>query len=260
MTDVRSPLRAFRAALFAAVGVPLAAVGHSSMSGRDLPFGALLLAFAVTAVVAWCVGHRRRGVPSLATGLLGMQAALHLAFSGAQAHAGPPRGPTGTAGGPMRTGDPMGPGSSMAAGGPTGADAAMGHGGPTAYGNVTSYGDAAYGGGAEHGAALAGHGASMGHNSLGMLAVHLLAALVCALWLARGEAAFLQLLAAVDSLAFAPLRLLLAVVRPPARCPAARRPRPRPTARPRTAVLAYTVSRRGPPRAYVPFRHAPMAP
>ncbi|MDI3403150.1 hypothetical protein [Streptomyces cavernicola] len=219
MTDARSPLRAFRAAIFAAVGVSLAAVGHSSMSGQDVPFGALLVAFVVTGLAAWGVGHRRRGIPSIATGLLAMQAALHLTFAGSQ---------TDTAS--------MG-GSHM--------------GGSHSHGHM--------GGSHASGAPASGAGAHLDHSSLGMLAVHVLAALVCALWLARGEAAFFQLLAAVDSLAFAPLRLLLTAVRLPLPPRLTRRPRPRPVARARAAVLAYAVTRRGPPAQGLLLRPAPLA-
>ncbi|MFM9367507.1 hypothetical protein [Streptomyces sp. Da 82-17] len=216
MTDARSPLRAFRAAIFAAVGVSLGAVGHSSMSGREIPFGALLVAFVVTGVVAWGVGHRRRGVPSIATGLLAMQTALHLTFAGSQAHS--PAHPS--------------------------------------HGSGASMGD---GSGASTGAGM--HGGGADHSSLGMLAVHGLAALVCALWLARGEAAFFQLLAAVESSAFAPLRLLLTAVRLPVPPRLTRRPRPRPAARARAVVLAYAVTRRGPParRSFCELRLTPLA-
>ncbi|CUM41822.1 putative integral-membrane protein [Streptomyces venezuelae] len=89
-------------------------------------------------------------------------------------------------------------------------------------------------------------------SGAGMLAVHLLAALLCGLWLAHGEAAFFTLAEAALAYAFTPLRLLFARVRVP---DAPRGPvrRPRGNAhRPHTVVLAHTVSRRGPPRLSVP--------
>ncbi|MFE5486405.1 hypothetical protein [Streptomyces sp. NPDC056527] len=89
-----------------------------------------------------------------------------------------------------------------------------------------------------------------GHSSLGMIAAHLLAALVCGLWLARGEAALFALARTVGALAFTPLRLLLAVVRVP-ELPHPVRPRPH-TRRLHGVVLAHTLSRRGPPRLSVP--------
>ncbi|MDX2295690.1 MULTISPECIES: hypothetical protein [Streptomyces] len=86
----------------------------------------------------------------------------------------------------------------------------------------------------------------------GMLAAHLLAALLCGLWLARGEAAFFALAEA----ALTPLRHLLAVPLGPAGAPAdprrpVRRPR-RDARRPHVVVLAHVLSRRGPPRPSVP--------
>ncbi|MEU7030316.1 hypothetical protein AB0A60_26980 [Streptomyces sp. NPDC046275] len=99
-------------------------------------------------------------------------------------------------------------------------------------------------------------GGPMGSGSgAGMLAAHLLAALACGLWLARGEAALFALARTAGARAAVPLRLLLAAVR--VRVPAlprARRPlRPaRRTRRPRGVLLAHTVSRRGPPSPPAP--------
>ncbi|WP_031014085.1 hypothetical protein [Streptomyces sp. NRRL F-5727] len=94
--------------------------------------------------------------------------------------------------------------------------------------------------------------AALADGGPGMLAVHLLAALVCGLWLARGEAAFFALAEA----ALTPLRHLLAVPLGPSAVPAdPRRPvrRPRRNARrPHVVVLAHVLSRRGPPRPSVP--------
>ncbi|TXS54271.1 hypothetical protein EAO77_18230 [Streptomyces sp. t39] len=92
----------------------------------------------------------------------------------------------------------------------------------------------------------------------GMVAVHVLAAAVCALWLARGETAFLRLARTVLAFAFTPLRLLLAT----ASLPGPARPAPAPAARPRRprhVVLAHTVVRRGPPVRLVPRATAPGA-
>lgn len=98
----------------------------------------------------------------------------------------------------------------------------------------------------------------LGHSSGGMLAAHLLAAVLCALWLARGETAVFRVAAAVGTLAFTPLRLLLAV-------PALPEP-PRPLARRRSdavrrrsVVLGHTLVRRGPPAFLAPRATAPGA-
>ncbi|MEV3990864.1 hypothetical protein AB0J57_18330 [Streptomyces sp. NPDC049837] len=106
-----------------------------------------------------------------------------------------------------------------------------------------------------------GHAAQadgFGGASAGMVAVHLLAAAVCALWLARGEAAFFRLARAVGALAFAPLRLLLAAVRLPD-APRPPRPRTRHLRRHHGVVLAHTLSRRGPPTSLVPRATVPGA-
>ncbi|MDG4862168.1 hypothetical protein P8605_28905, partial [Streptomyces sp. T-3] len=192
MTHARSPMRTLRAALFAAVCVTLAAVGHSSMSAHDIPAPALLGAFGVTGLLAWLAGGRRRGVWTIGAGLLGVQGTLHLMFAGSQGH--------GSSGGSRHDHAAMDMPTSDAMSG------AM----------PDSMSDAPPG--AMPGAMPMSmtDGAPVLHSSLGMLAAHLLAALVCALWLARGERAFFQLLRALGALAFTPLRLLHAVVEPPA--------------------------------------------
>ncbi|MBT2366434.1 hypothetical protein J7E88_14240 [Streptomyces sp. ISL-10] len=83
MTNARSPMRALRAALFAAVAVILAAIGHLSQSAHDVPASGLFAALGVTAVAGWCAAGRRRGACSIGAGLLAVQGALHLLFSGA---------------------------------------------------------------------------------------------------------------------------------------------------------------------------------
>ncbi|MFD3482039.1 hypothetical protein [Streptomyces sp. NPDC058665] len=210
MTDVRSPIRALRAAILAAVCVTLAAVGHSSMSPHRIPFGVLTAAFAVTAGLSWLAAGRRRGIGFIGPAVLGAQAALHVTFTA-----------VGSDGGVLSTDH-----AHAAAGMDMGEGArAEGIGG-----TVT--------------AVLA----AVGDTSPGMLAAHLLAGAVCALWLARGEAAFFRLAGTVAAFAFTPLRLLLAAPRPLAVPPPVRpRHRSRAPHRPRGAVPAHAVSRRGPP-------------
>ncbi|MCF3182801.1 hypothetical protein IPZ70_23060 [Streptomyces polychromogenes] len=87
---LRAPLRAMRAAMFAAVCVALGALGHSYMSGMDVPFALLLGAFAVTAALAWTAAGRRCGPLGITTALLAVQAALHLTFSAGQGHGATP--------------------------------------------------------------------------------------------------------------------------------------------------------------------------
>ncbi|NJP99701.1 hypothetical protein [Streptomyces zingiberis] len=98
--------------------------------------------------------------------------------------------------------------------------------------------------------------------SLAMLAAHAVAALCCACWLWRGEAAFFRLLRCVAALALTPLLRALAArsgppsvpaaVRPPLPAPAADVPPPGPPP-------SYVLSRRGPPPAAVPRTTTPTA-
>ncbi|MET8507272.1 hypothetical protein ABZV60_21810 [Streptomyces sp. NPDC004787] len=187
------------------------------MSAHPVPPSSLLTAFAVTAALAWSAAGRRRGPLAVASGLTAVQGVLHLILG-----AGEHPGPTGA--------DPM-----------------------AAMPGMTHTADASH----LAGAAMSG---PMGSDSAagsgaGMLAAHLLAALACGLWLARGEAALFALARTAGARAAVPLRLLLAAVR--VRVPApprARRPlRPaRRTRRPRGVLLAHTVSRRGPPSRPAP--------
>ncbi|MEU7298027.1 hypothetical protein AB0A76_33360 [Streptomyces exfoliatus] len=184
------------------------------MSAHMLPAPALLGAFAVTAAVAWAAAGRRRGAPTIAGALIALQGALHLVFSLAGTH-------------PAATHPHAGSGGTHAM-----------HGAEILPATAS--------------AATSGTGTDGGTDTAGMLAVHLLAALLCGLWLAHGEAAFFTLARAALAYAFTPLRLLLARVRvPDAPRRAVRRTR-RSTHRPRTLVLAHTLSRRGPPRPPVP--------
>lgn len=203
MTDARSPMRALRAAIFAAVCVTLAAMGHSFMSAHEVSFGVLTAAFAVLTGLSWLAGGRRRGIGFIGSAVLTAQGALHMTFSAVGTHdAMPSRG--------------HGPGHATAGMG-AGADMGVGEGDSGFAGTVL---------------------AAAGDISPGMLAAHLLAGAVCALWLARGEAAFFRLGRTVAAFAFTPLRLLLAVPRPLAVPPPPVRPRHRTRAphRPRGAV------------------------
>jgi hypothetical protein len=88
--------------------------------------------------------------------------------------------------------------------------------------------------------------ASLYASSSGMLAAHLLAALLCGLWLAHGERAAFGLLRTVAGRLSAPLRLSLALP------VAAERPRPRvrrgrADRSPRRLLLVHAITSRGPP-------------
>ncbi|MFE3607202.1 hypothetical protein [Streptomyces goshikiensis] len=284
MPDTFAPMRATRAAMFAAVCVALAAAGHSYMSGMDIPLTGLLCAFGVIGALAWLAAGRRRGPYGITASLLAAQGVLHLTLSGSQVSApaaghlhapvtpasGPPAMPSGPSPLEGMPHLPPPPASSAVDGlsgmsslpdssamdgvhhmpglsGPSvmdGMDHMAGLSGTSVMDGLTGTGGLDW---------LTGLVAMAGHGGLGMIAAHLLAALFCAGWLAWGEAAVFRLariLGATALLAARPLASALALVRTQV-APVPPRPAPRRTcARPRRlrgAVHAHAVVRRGPP-------------
>ncbi|MFG2980264.1 hypothetical protein ACGFYQ_03295 [Streptomyces sp. NPDC048258] len=226
MSQHPAPMRATRAAMFAAVCTALGAVGHSYMSGTDLPLTGLLGAFGVTGGLAWLAAGRRRGPVGIAAAVLAVQAVLHLVFSGSRTATAEP------ASMPGRHGMDMGMDMSAMDMGATAAGTS---------GGVAGMADTA---------AMTG---MAGHGGAGMIAAHVLAGLFCAAWLARGEAAVFRLARTVGAAALhvaRPLSRVLALLRarvaPPTAPPAVRPPYVRPR-RLRGAVHAHAVVRRGPP-------------
>ncbi|MER6254062.1 hypothetical protein ABT224_22170 [Streptomyces sp. NPDC001584] len=240
-------MRATRAAIFAAMCVALGAIGHSSMSGTDIPFFGLLSAFGVTCGFAWLAAGRRRGPVGITAAVLSVQGVLHLVFSGSAA-AKPFAAPV-----PMHGHHPVpaADAGAMAAEAPDMADVAH-MAGTAGMAGATGMADMA---------GMAGHGGAA------MIAAHVLAGLLCAAWLARGEAAVFRLarvLATAALHAARPLARALALVR--ARVAALPAPPvfPAPYERPRRlrgALHAHAVVRRGPPgRAPLPRSTAPGRP
>ncbi len=80
--------RTVRAAVFAAVCVLLAALGHVMMSGSQVPGWALAVGLTVTGAAGWCLAGRERGLPLIVTVVVAAQTALHSAFSFAQSVTG----------------------------------------------------------------------------------------------------------------------------------------------------------------------------
>ncbi|WP_229875164.1 hypothetical protein [Streptomyces nojiriensis] len=240
-------MRATRAATFAAMCVALGATGHSYMSGTDIPFFGLLGAFVVTCGFAWLAAGRRRGPVGITAAVLSVQGVLHLVFSGSVA------GHPFAAPAPMHGHHPMSAADAgaMAAESPGTADMA----------------DMAHLAGTAGMAGATDMAGTAGHGGAAMIAAHVLAGLLCAAWLARGEAAVFRLarvLATAALHAARPLARALALVRARAAAvPAppvfpARYERPR---RLRGAVHAHAVVRRGPPgRAPLPRPTAPGRP
>ncbi|MFJ4466356.1 hypothetical protein ACIP2X_02425 [Streptomyces sp. NPDC089424] len=219
--------RTVRAAVFAAVCVLLAALGHALMSGSQVPWWALAAGAAAAGAVGLGLAGRERGLPLIVTVVVTVQTALHSAFSLAQSTAAG-TGPQTRAGGAGHDMTAMPMDAGHMAGMPMGSSHTHGmdamdvtQGGPV--GHVMD-----------------------GSSSFGMLAAHLLAALLCGLWLAYGERVAFRLLRAVAGWLAAPLRLPLAVPAPP------HPPRPRPGRRrsarsPRRLLLVHAITSRGPP-------------
>lgn len=216
--------RTLRAALFAAVCVLLAALGHVMMSGAEVPAWALAAGVAVTGIAGWCLAGRERGLSLIVTVVVVAQTALHSAFS----LAGPESGAAASAG--------MGAMGGMSAMGMDSMD--MGH-----MDHVSHIGHMGHMGHMSYMGEGAGQG---GSSSFGMLAAHLLAALLCGLWLAHGEKAAFRILRAVAGRLAAPLRLLLAVPVTPDR-PRVRFRRRRSARAPRLLLLTHAITTRGPP-------------
>ncbi|MEU2596549.1 hypothetical protein ABZ669_04625 [Streptomyces hirsutus] len=229
--------RTVRAAVFAAVCVLLAALGHVLMSETVVPGWALAAGAAATGVTAWLLAGRERGPWLVGSVAVAAQAALHTLFAFAQALVHP---------------DPAGGGSLLERG--LGNLLMRQHAAPHHFpGDGTGHGmgsgtadspHSAYAAPADH----AVHStAADGMSSTGMLAAHLLAALVCALWLARGERAAFRVLRAFAGGLFAPLRgLLLRLPAPPDR-PRVRARRAGRDRVPRRLLLTHTITTRGPP-------------
>jgi len=203
--------RTVRAGVFAAACVLLAALGHVMMSGSDVPWWAMTAGAVATGGAGWCLADRERGLPLIVSVVVAAQGVLHAAFSLAR-----PAGER-TGSGPMSM-NPMNPMDSM----DTGQMPGMDHG----------VGDEV--------------GSTALSSSLGMLAAHLLAALLCGLWLAYGERAAFRILRAVAGRLAAPLRLLLALPTPPHR-PRVRVRRDRSDRAQRRLLLVYAITSRGPP-------------
>ncbi|MER5182302.1 hypothetical protein ABT009_28790 [Streptomyces sp. NPDC002896] len=226
--------RTVRAAVFAAVCVLLAALGHVMMSGNPVPAWAMTAGVTVTGAVGWCLAGRERGLPLIVSIVVAAQAALHSAFSLAQSAAA--GSASGSASGGMASMDVSSMGRDM---GSMTTDMGSMHMGSMHMDSMDmgqmsmSHMDpASY--------------AMGGSSSFGMLAAHLLSALLCGLWLAYGERAAFRILRAVAGWLAAPLRLLSALPVPPHR-PRLRVRRRRTDRSPRQLLLIHAITSRGPP-------------
>ncbi|HSA51855.1 MAG TPA: hypothetical protein VLH10_17310 [Yinghuangia sp.] len=249
MLAVSRPLRAARAAVFAAVCVTLSAAGHAFMTHEPLPVWALASGFVSVAAVAYAAAGRERSWAGI-TALLAMgQLALHTLFSVAMATtAGPMAGHaagTGT-GGSLSVLDRLLCGSRDSDGHIVLPD------GWSPHEIVAAAGLDPNAPGALPDTAGAGHAANatLFDGGLGMIAAHLVAALAAGWWLRRGEAALFRLLRRLAATAVAPLRTVLALLfgtvpsgHPPVAVRRTRATSPRPI----SLHLRHAVVRRGPP-------------
>ncbi|MFF7160449.1 hypothetical protein ACFZBP_03475 [Streptomyces sp. NPDC008086] len=204
--------RTLRAAVFAAVCVLLAALGHVMMSGTTVPWWAMAAGAAVTGGAAWLSAAGERGPVVVGSAVVAAQTALHVSFSLAQTVVHP------------------------AASGAVGSMAHMGsmHAPDHGMGGMPSTGMPSIG------------ISSTSASSTGMLAAHLLAALLCGLWLAHGERAAFRILRVLGGWLGAPLRLTLRSPAPPHR-PRVSTSRARSDHRPRHLDLTHAITSRGPP-------------
>ncbi|MFF3720798.1 hypothetical protein ACFYYM_00300 [Streptomyces erythrochromogenes] len=209
--------------MFAALCVLLAAIGHLLMSGAAVPWWAMAVGFAAAAGAAWSLAGRERGILAVTGAAVAVQAVLHSSFSLAQSLVAP-----------------------AVSAGSAGTQAAV-----HAHHSAHPTAEAAS-------APTAMHMAGGGHEAsavpmefmspAGMLIAHLLAAVLCGLWLAHGERALFRVVRAVAARLRAPLRLLLRPVAPAHR-PRPRVRRPRRTRAPLQLFLVHAITSRGPPTA-----------
>ncbi|MFF3216284.1 hypothetical protein ACFYYB_37425 [Streptomyces sp. NPDC002886] len=249
--------------MFAATCVLLSALGHILMSGSSVPWWGMTAAFAGTSATGWLLAGRERGLAAVVSATLGVQAALHGGFSLAQAavtrtpEPGSSLGSLGRRWGRYLLCDvPAALRQRADVHGMAGAQGAHGapvtHGAHGVHGSHGAHGMAGMSGmadGSSFGAAAVpvpdAH--AMGAMSpAGMLAGHLLAAVICGLWLAYGERGAFRVLRAVAARFLVPLRLLFRLPAPP------HRPRVRPARNhrvrmPRGLLLADALTSRGPP-------------
>ncbi|MFG3475636.1 hypothetical protein ACGF3K_10240 [Streptomyces sp. NPDC047980] len=225
--------RTVRAAVFAAVCVLLAALGHVMMSGQSVPWWTLSGGFGATGALGWCLAGRERGRLAVLNLVVVVQTALHTAFSLAQP-AAPADGRAPHTTGSAHSGHhPMpsagtGPSHTEVTDALDGMAMAHTHAGHMGAGLMDPT-----------------HAPAVDSASLGMLAAHLLAALLTGLWLAHGERAAFRILRAVAGWLTAPLRLLLALPAPPHR--PRLRGRRRPSRGSRLRPLVHAIVSRGPP-------------
>lgn len=251
-------LRVGRTGVFAAVCVLLSATGHAAMPGPPLPWWALGAAVATVAALAWPLTRKERGLAGVTATAVLVQAGLHTCFSLAQAVTLRPPADRASPSLVRQWAAYLLCSDSRALPSEGGTAALVnraGLGGQLHEPSTGGYGHTghAVSGMADAAAQGAGHTPGIYHDMAGMspagmLAAHLLAALLSGLWLGHGERTAFRLLRAVAGLRhhLVPLGLLLVQRQPPPRPP-----RPVPATRyvrqPRHLLLTCVITSRGPP-------------
>ncbi|MEV6316265.1 PE-PGRS family protein [Streptomyces sp. NPDC051776] len=249
-------LRALRTAVFAAVCVLFAALGHATVSGAPLPWWSVSGAFCATAAATWRLTRRERSPLPVGAAAVGAQGVLHAVFSFAQAvmHPAPQGGApalarqwsafllcgTSTPATTAHGGTMSGSGHGHEAGHMAGSTAMAGMDNTGAMAGMDNTGGMA---GLPHVVGSIG----LPGGAASMLTLHLVLALLGALWLSWGERAAFQLVRALSARLFAPLALAVRVrthVPPPRGCGRVRVVR-RPL---RLFLLVHSITSRGPPR------------
>ncbi|MFJ4833794.1 hypothetical protein ACIP79_28370 [Streptomyces sp. NPDC088747] len=236
---VRGWCRAVRAGVFAAACVLLAALAHALMSGSSVPWGAMAAGAAGVGAVGWLLAGRERGHTLIVAVVTGTQAVLHETFSLAQT----------SVSGPTSMSHHTGPSADMGSMHMGSMDMGSMHTGSMDMGSMGGM-DMASTAHAAHGMAGLEQAQGMvgmsGTASVGMFAGHLLAAVLCGLWLAHGERAVFRVLRAAAAWLAAPVRLLLALPTP-FRRPSVHRCRPAAAPAPVRLLLCCSLTFRGPP-------------
>jgi hypothetical protein len=244
--------------MFAAVCVPAAAVGHEMMSGDDTPSWMLLLTFVATAAVAWVLSDRERGRAFVTVSTVTAQFALHALFSLGQATAATaPRGAasfTQQWASVLLCGTPATPISTAIAARLVQAarlGSRLGNPPPTSHamaGMSSIPGMGPMPGMTGHSTMTAAASLTHGYSAVGMVAAHLLAAVLCGLWLAYGERTAFRIGRVIATRLFAPA-LLLRWTPQASHRPRVGQDRARSSRRPRSLLLTHVIATRGPPRA-----------
>lgn len=256
--------------MFAATCVLLSSLGHVLMSETSVPWWTMAVAFAVTSAAGWFLAGRERGLAAVTSATVGVQVALHGGFSLAQAVAAGPAASGGPAPSSLASAAPLTSLASLAS---------LGHrwaqhllcAAPAPLPQLTPPPDA--GGQAAQHALHSEHAAHTAHamadgampmamtvpvpvptghdmgsmSPMGMLAAHLLAALLCGLWLAHGERGAFRVLRAVAARFLVPLRLFFRLPAPAHR-PRVRAAHDHRVRVPRGLLLADALPSRGPPQ------------